>query len=59
MSVESISWALRVQELTPTDKLVLIGIANHDGDGGSWPSIATLAMYAASYTRILSGRSPQ
>lgn len=46
MSVESISWALRVQDLTPTDKLVLIGIANHDGDGGSWPSIATLAMYA-------------
>jgi len=46
MSVESISWALRVQDLSPTDKLVLIGIANHDGDGGSWPSIATLAMYA-------------
>lgn len=24
----------------------MIGIANHDGDGGSWPSIATLARYA-------------
>ena len=46
MSVESISWALRVQDLTPTDKLVLIGIANHDGDGGSWPAVSTLAMYA-------------
>ena len=29
-----------------TDKLVLLGIANHDGDGGAWPSIATLARYA-------------
>lgn len=27
-------------------KLVLIGIANHDGDGGSWPSVARLARYA-------------
>ncbi|WP_167620524.1 helix-turn-helix domain-containing protein [Plantibacter flavus] len=26
-------------------KLILIGIANHDGDGGAWPSIATLAKY--------------
>lgn len=29
-----------------TDKVVLLGIANHDGDGGAWPSIATLAKYA-------------
>jgi hypothetical protein len=28
-------------------KLVLLGIANHDGDGGAWPSIKTLAKYAA------------
>lgn len=28
-----------------TDKLILVGIANHDGDGGAWPSIATLARY--------------
>lgn len=27
-------------------KLVLLGIANHDGDGGSWPSLTTLAKYA-------------
>jgi hypothetical protein len=27
-------------------KLVLIGIANHDGDGGAWPAVATLARYA-------------
>lgn len=29
-----------------TDKLVLLGIANHDGDGGAWPAVATLAKYA-------------
>jgi hypothetical protein len=27
-------------------KLVLLGIANHQGDEGAWPSIATLANYA-------------
>lgn len=27
-------------------KLVLLGIANHQGDEGAWPSIATLARYA-------------
>ncbi|MGG7466032.1 helix-turn-helix domain-containing protein [Plantibacter sp. YIM 135347] len=26
-------------------KLILIGIANHDGDGGAWPSMSTLAKY--------------
>ena len=46
MSVESISLVLNRSKATGTDKLVLIGIANHDGDGGSWPSIATLARYA-------------
>lgn len=25
---------------------VLLGIANHDGDGGAWPTVATLAHYA-------------
>jgi hypothetical protein len=29
-----------------TDKVVLLGIANHDGDGGAWPTLATLARYA-------------
>lgn len=46
MSVESISAVLRVAGISSTDKLVLIGIANHDGDGGAWPSVATLAVYA-------------
>lgn len=29
-----------------TDKLVLLGIANHAGDGGAWPALSTLARYA-------------
>ncbi len=29
-----------------TAKVVLIGIANHDGDGGAWPTIETLSRYA-------------
>lgn len=29
-----------------TAKLVLLGIANHEGDGGAWPSVATLSVYA-------------
>lgn len=34
-----------------TAKLVLLGIANHAGDGGAWPSIATLAKYANVHER--------
>ena len=29
-----------------TAKVVLLGIANHDGDGGAYPTVATLAKYA-------------
>lgn len=46
MSVESIAVVLHHSHATGTDKVVMIGIANHDGDGGAWPSIATLATYA-------------
>lgn len=46
MSIESISIALHHSRATGAAKLVLIGIANHDGDGGAWPSVATLAKYA-------------
>lgn len=46
MSIESVHAALYVDGLTPTEKLVLIGIANHDGDGGAWPSKRRLARYA-------------
>lgn len=46
MSVESLAIALHHSHAKGAAKLVLIGIANHDGDGGAWPSVATLAKYA-------------
>lgn len=46
MSVEAISLVLNHSKATGRAKLVLIGIANHLGDQGAWPSIATLARYA-------------
>lgn len=46
MSVEKISLVLNHSRAQGTEKLVLIGIANHDGDGGAWPSVETLARYA-------------
>lgn len=46
MSVEAIAIALHHSKAKGTAKLVLLGIANHDGDGGAWPSKSTLAKYA-------------
>lgn len=46
MSIESMALVLHHSRAAGTTKLVLLGIANHDGDGGAWPSIATLARYA-------------
>lgn len=46
MSVESLAVALHHSKSKGTTKVVAIGIANHDGDGGAWPSLATLAKYA-------------
>lgn len=46
MSVEHLAVVLHHSRSKGTAKLVLIGIANHEGDGGSWPSHATLAKYA-------------
>lgn len=43
--------ALHHSRATGSAKLVLLGIANHDGDGGAWPSVATLARYAAVHPR--------
>jgi len=51
VSVESIAVCLHHSRATGTAKLVLIGIANHDGDGGAWPSIDTLARYANVHRR--------
>ncbi|WP_298038353.1 helix-turn-helix domain-containing protein [uncultured Microbacterium sp.] len=46
MSIESMAIALHHSRATGATKLVLIGIANHDGDGGAWPSVEKLAKYA-------------
>jgi len=46
VSIESMAVVLHHSKAGGTDKLVLLGIANHDGDGGAWPSVATLARYA-------------
>lgn len=46
MSVEHMAVVLHHSKARGTDKLVLLGIANHAGDGGSWPKIETLAKYA-------------
>lgn len=46
MSIEALALALHHSQSKGTDKLVLIGICNHDGDGGAWPSHDTLAKYA-------------
>ncbi|GAB3251295.1 hypothetical protein GCM10027425_09150 [Alteromonas gracilis] len=46
MSLESVAVVLHHSRAKGTAKLVLLGIANHEGDGGAWPSVATLATYA-------------
>jgi hypothetical protein len=46
VSVEQIATVLHHSRQTGTPKLLLVGIANHDGDGGAWPTIETLAKYA-------------
>ena len=46
MTVERMAVVLHHSKLKGTAKLVLLGIANHDGDGGSWPTVDTLATYA-------------
>ena len=46
MSIESMSLVLHHSKSKGTAKLVLLGIANHEGDGGAWPSVATLMRYS-------------
>lgn len=46
MSVETLAVVLHHSRAKGTAKLVLVGVANHDGDGGAWPTVATLARYA-------------
>ena len=49
MSVEAIVWALSRTDVKGTDKLVLIGLANHADPHGQncWPAVSTLAKYAS------------
>lgn len=46
MSVEAMALVLHHSRAKGTAKLVLLGIANHEGDGGAWPTVGTLARYA-------------
>jgi DNA-binding transcriptional MocR family regulator len=46
MSLDAITRALHHSRARGTAKVVLLGIAEHDGPGGAWPSIETLAGYA-------------
>lgn len=51
MSVEHLAVVLHHSKAKGTRKLVLLGVANHDGDGGAWPSVNTLARYAGTEPR--------
>jgi hypothetical protein len=53
VSVEQLAVVLHHSQAKGTDKLVLIGIANHAGDGGAWPAVATLARYANVQPRMV------
>jgi hypothetical protein len=46
VSVEAFTLALHHSKATGTAKVVMLGIANHEGTGGSFPKVATLAKYA-------------
>jgi len=46
VSIESMSQVLHHSRAKGTAKLVLVGIANHEGDGGAYPTVRTLARYA-------------
>lgn len=46
MSLESMAIALNHSRAKGSARMVLVGIANHDGDGGAWPAVSTLARYA-------------
>lgn len=46
MSIEAMAAVLHHSKASGSAKLVLLGIANHQGDAGAWPSINTLARYA-------------
>lgn len=51
MSIEVMSVVLHHSKAQGATKLILLGIANHQGDGGAWPAISTLAKYAGGVNR--------
>jgi hypothetical protein len=51
MSIEAMAISLHHSKTQGATKLVLLGIANHEGDGGAWPAISTLARYAGGVNR--------
>lgn len=51
MSIEAMATVLHHSQMTGTAKLLLLGIANHEGDGGAFPSVATLAKYTGTSER--------
>ena len=46
MSIEAIAAVLHHSKASGSAKLILLGIANHQGDAGAWPAVSTLARYA-------------
>lgn len=59
MSIEAMAICLHHSKTQGATKLVLLGIANHEGDGGAWPAISTLARYAGGVNRRTVQRSIQ
>ncbi len=47
MSVEAMAIALHHSRAKGAARTILVGIANHDGDGGAFPSMRSLAKYGA------------
>ena len=46
MSIEKMTTVLYHAKVSGNEKVVLLGIANHEGDGGAYPAVDTLARYA-------------
>ena len=60
MSIELMVTVLHgASDLDPQAKLILLGIANHAGDGGAWPSVTTLSRYANCSARTIQRRLKQ
>ena len=51
MSIEAMASVLHHSRAKGSAKLLLLGIANHQGDQGAWPAITTLAKYTGTSER--------